>query len=91
MRSPARARRLTSSMGRWVHGSRMGPSMGSRMSTAQERPVCCDHWRVWAPRSVGAIDPVGMTKGSMTKARNMNATTSATITTMIVCLAVSSG
>src|ERR1700722_3506872 len=31
-----------------------------------------------APSKVGAIDPVGMTKGSTTKARNTNASTNAT-------------
>jgi hypothetical protein len=40
----------------------------------------------WAPSSVGAIEPVGMTKASTTNARNVRATTSAMMIASMVSI-----
>src|SRR2546427_5372641 len=42
-------------------------------------PVCSECSKIWAPMSVGAMEPVGMTNPSVTKPRKVIASTNAMI------------
>ena len=61
----------------WSSSSVLQPTRNSRPQDSQARSL-------WRPMSVGAIDPVGITKASASKARNKSASVKATTIDSIV-------
>src|SRR4051794_36520839 len=67
------------------------PDRAAEKLTVQRYPQSAHRYRMWAPSSVGAIDPVGMTNASTTNARKMKARMNATRMDSIVSLTFPSG
>src|SRR6476660_8563494 len=69
-----------------ARSSPFSPLLEGEKFTSNRQPQSGQRKRMCAPSSVGAIEPVGMTNASTTKARKMNARMKATMIDSIVSL-----